>query len=119
MQDQNKRNYTVQYIELQAETHLISYPTPGIMRSTRAVDASIQAISPDCSEGDLAGFSRRLPRMTHFIMDVEVLGERVTSCRTRLIVRNKDGIIELIQLVFQRHDGDWSNNAKGLRRTEG
>lgn len=74
------------------------------MRSTSAVDASIQAISPDCSEGQLAGFSRRLPRMTYFIMDVEVLGERITSCGTRLIVRNKDGIIEMIQFVFQRHD---------------
>lgn len=78
------------------------------MRSTRAVDASIQAISPDYSGGQLAGFSRRLPRMTYFIMDIEVLGERITSCGTRLIVRNKDSIIELIQFVFQRHDdGDW------------
>lgn len=53
--------------------------------------------------------------MAYFIKDVEILGERITSCETRFIVRNVDGIIELIQFFFQRHDdGDWSNKGKRI-----
>lgn len=53
--------------------------------------------------------------MAYFIIDVEILGERITSCETGVIVRNEDGIIELIQFFFQRHDdGDWSNKRKRI-----
>lgn len=53
--------------------------------------------------------------MAYFIIDVEIMGERITSCETRLIVRDKDGIIEVIQSFFQRHDdGDWSNKGKRI-----
>lgn len=46
--------------------------------------------------------------MAYFIIDVEIMGERITSCETGLIVRNEDGIIEVIKSFFQRHDdGDW------------
>lgn len=56
--------------------------------------------------------------MAYFIIDVEILGERITSCETRLIVRNEDGIIEVIQFFFQRHDdGDWSNKRKRIGET--
>lgn len=41
------------------------------------------------------------------------MGERITSCGTGLIVRNEDGIIEVIEFFFQRHDdGYWSNKRK-------
>lgn len=51
--------------------------------------------------------------MAYFIIDVEILGERITSCETRLIVRNENGVIEVIQSFFQRHDdGDWNNKGK-------
>ena len=39
---------------------------------------------------------------TYFIMDVEVLGERVASGRDRLIVGNVNGVIEVFR-VYQRH----------------
>lgn len=42
--------------------------------------------------------------MTYFIIDVEIMGERITSCETGLIVRDEDGVIEVIQSFFQRHD---------------
>lgn len=74
------------------------------MSNTRAVAAIIQAISPDCGSSDqLASFhpyGRSVA--TYFIMDVEVLGERVASGRDRLIVGNVNGVIEVFR-VYQRH----------------
>jgi hypothetical protein len=80
---------------------IVTYPTPGIMSKTRAVDTIIHEISPACTDGQLCQYEGRdRERKTDIVVNIEVLGERIASgpCG-RSIVRDQGYVV-----ARARHD---------------
>ena len=88
-----------------------TYPTPGIMSNTRAVDVSIHAMSPDwimaqCQSSAASSVGDCSKRKTYLVEDIEILLERVSTRGGGAIVRNEGGIIQTPKIglsIILRH----------------
>lgn len=95
-----------------------AYPTPGIIRSTSAVDVIIQAMSPDCGHQRQYGELQRQRKelgfwRTHLVEDIEILSDGVTTGGDGAIVRNGRGVVELAQV--NRRGIAWGRHRHGFR----
>ena len=73
------------------------------MSRTRAVDVSIHAMSPDCIHSLDGDIKRKLMDMVYFIMNVEILDERVSARRNGFVVWDLSCIVESGQVDTVDH----------------
>ena len=84
-----------------------AYPTPGIMSRTRAVDVSIQAISPACKilcQSCRTGVARE----AYIVMDVQIFQQGVAARWYGAIVGYLDCIVEFVEVHAVHRRQYWS-----------
>jgi hypothetical protein len=77
---------------MDAETQ--TYPTPGIIKKTKAVQMMMKAISPLCVVSATI-LSIWLRRVAHLIVDVQVVLQRVTASGGRSVVWYEGDIVSV------------------------
>lgn len=96
----------------------LTHPTPGIISRTRAVAVIMKPISPDYGVSAVSeSHFCATPTRIYFIIDVQVLFERVSACRLGAVVRHQQGCA---MGTLSRHPVSWWNEAvfcKTLWRT--